>query len=176
MKKLSFTIALLFISSLVSLQAQQTIDQKKSKVDFKITGGGIFNVTGAITGMKGDFHLDLAALETANFNICIDASTVNTGNDKRDAHLRNPDFFEVDKYPTICFESSSVIKTTSGYAAKGKLTIHGITKEVIIPFTFSENTFVGSITINRFDYDLGKDISSVKAGTEATVTITCVVK
>lgn len=176
MRKLSFTLALLSITSLASLQAQQTINRKKSKIDFKITGGGIFNVKGTITGMKGSFTLNPVALASANFNICVDAATVKTGNDKRDTHLHTPDFFDVKKYPNICFVSSSVTKTPNGYSTKGKLTLHGVTKEIEIPFTFSNNTFVGNITINRFDYDLGKDYGTFRVGTEATVTITCVVE
>lgn len=176
MKKLALTITLLFISSLVSLQAQQTINQKKSKVDFKITTGGIFNVKGTFTGMKGEFKLDLASLNSSSFNICVDAATIDTDNDKRDTHLHDPDFFNVDKYSTICFVSSSIAKTSEGYSTKGKLTIHGVTKVVTIPFTFSKNTFVGELTIDRFDYKLGEDYGTIRVGTESTVTITCVVE
>lgn len=175
MKKLSFTFALVFITGLATLQAQQTINQEKSKIDFHITSFGLFKVEGTFTSMKGDFNLDLAAPETGNFNICVDASTVNTGNEKRDTHLRNPDFFEVEKYPTICFVSSSVTPSSDGYIAKGNLTMHGVTKEVEIPFTFSENTFVGELTINRFDYDIGKEFGTARVGEEAIVTITCIV-
>ena len=125
--------------------------------------------------MKGVFKFDPNAIEKAKFNICIEASTVHTGNEKRDAHLRDPDFFEVEKYPEICFTSSTVIKTEKGYLTKGKLTIHGVTKEVEIPFTFENNTFVGTISIERLDYKLGEDFGSLKVGKTATVIITCVV-
>lgn len=175
MKKLTFTLALFFITSLTYLQAQQLINQEKSKINFHITGGGIFKVKGTFTGMQGDFNLETSALENANFNICVDAATINTKNKKRDIHLRNPDFFEVKKYPNICFESSSITKSTSGYITKGKLSIHGVTKEVAIPFTFTKNTFTGDLVINRLDYDLGKEYGSLRVGKEATITITCVV-
>ena len=109
------------------------------------------------------------------FNICIDVATINTKNKKRDAHLLDPDFFDVDTYPTVCFVSTSVTKNDTGYSTTGNMTIHGVTKEVTIPFTFTNNTFTGDIVINRFDYDLGKDYGTMRVGTEATITIICVV-
>lgn len=176
MKKIALTIALLFVTSFVAIQAQQTINEKASQVDFKIKAGGLMNVKGTFTGMKGIFKLYPNDLGESGFYICVDASTVNTGNNKRDNHLRDPDFFEVEKYPKICFKSSSVTKTSDGYMTKGELTLHGVTKVVEIPFTFTNNTFVGTIVIDRFDYKLGEDFGTFKVGTEATVTITCVVK
>lgn len=175
MKKITCLLAIFFLTSYSTLRAQQIINQEKSKINFHITGGGIFKVKGTFTGMQGDFNLNTASLETASFNICIDAATINTKNKKRDSHLRDPDFFEVEKYPNICFISSEVRKTTSGYITKGKLTIHGVTKEVEIPFTYSKNTFNGDLKINRFDYNLGEDFGTMRVGTEATITITCVI-
>lgn len=174
MKNIAFLLALLFICSTSTSRAQQTINKEKSKINFHITGGGIFKVKGTFTGMQGDFHLDTADLQSANFDICVDAATINTKNKKRDTHLRTSDFFDVEKYPKICFESSSITKTSSGYQTTGKLTIHGVTKDVEIPFTFSENTFTGNLVINRFDYKIGEEFGTMRVGTEATVTITCV--
>ncbi|MFD2824425.1 YceI family protein [Lacinutrix iliipiscaria] len=174
MKNLAFILAFCLVSSYNVLQAQ-TINEDKSEVKFHITGGGIFKVKGTFTGMKGDFNLNTNDLEHSGFSICIGAATINTKNKKRDAHLKDPDFFEVEKYPTICFESSSVSKTSSGYQTTGQLTIHGVTKEVTIPFTYTNNTFTGELVVNRFDYELGKDFGTMRVGTEATITIICVV-
>ncbi|MBQ0788688.1 MAG: YceI family protein [Oceanihabitans sp.] len=174
MKNITFLLALLFICSTSTSKAQQTINKEKSKINFHITGGGIFKVKGTFTGMQGDFNLDTSDLQNANFSICVDAATVNTKNNKRDTHLRTPDFFDVEKYPNICFESSTVTKTSNGYKTTGNLTIHGVTKEIEIPFTFSNNTFVGDLVINRFTYNIGTDFGTMRVGTEATVTITCV--
>ena len=175
MKKIAFVLALIFITNLSSLQAQ-TINTDKSEVKFHITGGGIFKVKGTFTGMQGDFNFKADDLENGNFNICIDAASVNTKNKKRDAHLVNEDFFDIDKYPTICFESTSVSKSEMGFTTKGNLTLHGVTKEIDIPFEFKNNTFTGSIVVDRFDYDLGKDFGTMRVGTEAKITIICMVK
>ena len=174
MKKFVFFLTLCFVANLSNIQAQ-TINTDKSEVKFHITGGGVFKVKGTFTGMAGDFNLNANELESSGFNICIDAASINTKNKKRDAHLRNADFFDVEIYPKVCFESSSASKTDAGYITTGNLTIHGVTKEVTIPFTFEKNTFTGEIVVNRFDYDLGKDFGTMRVGTEATITIICVV-
>lgn len=174
MKKLVLLLTFYFVASLGYIEAQ-IINTEKSEVKFHITGGGIFKVKGSFTGMSGDFNLNTNDLQNAGFNICIDATTIDTKNKKRDVHLRNPDFFDVDTYPTICFESNTVTKTETGYATSGNLTIHGVTQEVSIPFTYKNNTFSGDIVVNRFDYDLGKDYGTMRVGTEATITIMCVV-
>lgn len=169
-------IIILFISSLCfSFIQAQTINTDKSEVKFKITGGGIFTVKGNFTGMKGDFNFSETDVANSSFDICIDAKTLNTKNEKRDNHLHSADFFEVDKYPTICFTSTSVSKTNEGYKTTGDLTIHGVTKTVEIPFSFKKNTFEGEIEINRFDYKIGEDFGTIRVGETATVTIICVV-
>ena len=176
MKKSAFLLVAFLLGSISYLQAQQTIDTKASGIKFHITGGGIFKVKGTFKGMTGDFNFNANDLDNSNFNICIEAATINTKNKKRDAHLRDPDFFEVDTYPNICFESISVTPSDNGFITNGKLTMHGVTKEVSIPFTFKNNTFSGTFTLNRFDYDLGKDFGTMRVGKEATITITCVVQ
>ena len=174
MKKSALLLAFYFVAGLAYIQAQ-TINTEQSEVKFHITGGGIFKVKGAFSGMSGDFNLNTKDLQNASFNICIDAASIDTKNKKRDVHLRDPDFFAVDTYPTICFVSNAVNRTDTGYSTTGNLTIHGVTKEVTIPFTFKNKTFTGDIVVNRFDYDLGKDYGTMRVGTEATITIICVV-
>ena len=176
MKKLTFLLALLLLSSFSYLQAQQIIDTNSSGIKFHITGGGIFKVKGTFKGMQGDFSFNANNLDASRFNICIDAATINTKNKKRDAHLKNPDFFEVETYPNICFESTSISQNSNGFVTNGKLTIHGVTKDVAIPFTFKNNTFTGTFTLNRFDYNIGQDFGTMRVGKEATITITCVVQ
>lgn len=173
MKTHSILILFLITLTQTMVSAQQTIDTKKSVVDFKITGGGLFNVKGTFTGMQGDFNFDKDQLDNSNFNICVDAASVDTGNQKRDNHLRTEDFFSVEQYPKICFKSTSVDTQNNAYVTTGELTIHGVTKTVSIPFTFKNNTFVGSLEINRFDYNIGEDFGTFRVGETATVTITC---
>jgi polyisoprenoid-binding protein YceI len=172
----TFQLVILLCTISFSFTQAQTINVDKSEVNFKISGGGIFTVKGSFTGMKGDFNFSESNISNSSFNICIDSKTLNTKNDKRDEHLHSADFFDVNKYPTICYSSTSVSKTNEGYKTTGNLTIHGVTKTVEIPFTFKNNTFEGDIEINRFDYKIGEDYGTWRVGETASVTIICVVK
>lgn len=170
----TFQIIILFISSLsFNLIQSQTIDASKSVIEFKIKGGAIFNVKGTFKGMKGDFNFNKNDLENSSFDICIDASTVNTDNEKRDNHLKTADFFDVEKYPTICFKSNSVSVKDKDFVTKGELTMHGVTKNIEIPFKFSNNTFTGSFQIERLDYKIGEESGTLTVGSTADVTIIC---
>ena len=175
MKTSRIILAVLFIIQVAYVQAQ-TINTEKSEINFNITGGGIFKVKGTFSGMKGDFKLNTADLTNSRFNICIDAATIDTNNKKRDAHLITEDFFDVELYPTVCFKSKSITKTGESYVTTGELTLHGVTKTVEIPFEFNNNTLTGTFELDRFDYKLGEDFGTMRVGTMATITITCVVK
>ncbi len=169
-------LTLLFVLAANYLMHAQTINTKTSVVEFKISAGLIFNVDGTFTGMQGTFNFNESNINNANFDICIDAKTINTDNEKRDTHLRSADFFDVETHPTICYKSSSVSKSETGYTTSGTLTIHGVSKTVTIPFTFKNNTFKGELEINRSDYNIGEDYGTLRAGETATVKIICQVK
>ena len=174
--KLSKIFLLLLFSLSTIIISAQTIDSSKSIVDFKIGAVGVFSVKGTFTGMQGDFNFNETNLNNSSFDICVNAKSIDTDNDKRDTHLRSDDFFSVERYPSICYKSDSISKTSDGYNTTGSLTIHGVTKTVSIPFTYKNNTFKGSIEINRFDYKIGEDYGTFRAGKTADVIITCVVK
>jgi polyisoprenoid-binding protein YceI len=167
----------LFLISFLSFNfiQGQTIDSSKSVIEFKIKGGMIFNVKGTFKGMEGDFNFNKNDLENSSFDICIDAATVNTDNEKRDTHLKTEDFFYVEKHPNICFKSTSVSAKDKDYITIGELTMHGVTKTIEIPFKFSNNTFKGSFEIERSDYKIGEDTGTLTVGSTADVTIICVV-
>jgi polyisoprenoid-binding protein YceI len=105
-----------------------------------------------------DVRLDSAALERSTVRLTIDAASITTRNERRDGHLKSPDFFDVAKYPTITFVSRSVARTspTTGVIT-GDLTMHGVTRPVQVPVTvrFYENgrgRFAGAFSVNRADY------------------------
>ncbi|TYA53314.1 YceI family protein [Formosa maritima] len=172
----TFYLFIFLISSLsFSFIQAQTIDTSKSVIEFKIKGGMVFNVKGTFNGMKGDFNFNKNDLDNSSFDICIDAASVNTDNEKRDTHLKTEDFFHVEKYPNICFKSTSVSIKDKDYVTRGELTMHGVTKTVEIPFKFSNNTFKGSFEIERLDYKIGEDTGTLTVGSTADVTIICIV-
>ena len=175
MKKLSFLFGLLALISFGTLNAQSNISDQ-SMVAFEIGNLWLNTVEGTIKGMKGTVDFDPENLKGSKFNVCVDVNTINTGIDKRDAHLKTADFFDVEKYPTICFESKAIHVSSDGYSTTGDLTIHGVTKEVTIPFTYAKNIFTGTIEVNRLDYKVGVDYGSFKAQEEVSVSIVCVLK
>ena len=131
LRKISFCVLVLVSSFGLS---GQTINTDDSKVTFSVSNMAFNTVTGSFKGMEGTIHFLADDLTTSEIDVCIDASTVDTENEKRDEHLKNEDFFEVAKYPKICFKSSEIVKTTTGYKTTGILTMHGVSETVTIPF------------------------------------------
>ncbi|KXX68379.1 YceI family protein [Flammeovirga sp. SJP92] len=152
----------------------QEINTSASKIDFTISNFKVNSVEGFFNGMSGSIQFDENDLSSSEFNVCIDASTVNTDNEKRDDHLKNEDFFDVEKYPKICFTSDEVVKNGNKYITKGNLTLHGVTKEVSIPFVKNGSNLEGKLEIKRLDYDLGKGTGTFTVGDEVEIKITCV--
>ena len=160
----------------------QSINKEESKATFKIGNLGLSSTKGEIKGMQGTVVFDKSDLSASNFDVTISPKTINTESKKRDEHLQNEDFFNVNKYLTIRFFSTSIYKKGDQHIAKGKLTILNKTKDIELPFKVTENgekkTFVGDLEINRFDYGLASDAykSTFMVGEIAEVKITCVVE
>ena len=167
--------ALVMTLGIASVSAQ-SIDAAASRVDFSVSNMKVNKVGGTFTGMTGSITFDEASLGSADFNVCVDVASVNSGNKKRDDHLRTDDFFHVEEYPQICIQSKSVRKTDAGYLLDGSLTMHGVTKAVSIPFDYSAGTFSGSFRIDRKDYDVGARTGSFMVGKEVSLNITAVIK
>lgn len=95
-------------------------------------------------------------------------------------HAKGEEWFNADKYPYIEFASSKIEKTSEGYKATGKLQMHGVSKEVTIPFTFSEKgnkgTFVAKFSVDRSDYQIGKKNGGVSETIKISATIPVIKK
>lgn len=180
MKKIVSLLSIILLS-LLGANAQK-INQDKSKVEFEIGNLGLGSVDGEIKGMKGLVKFDKNNLSESKFDVTISPSTIYTENKKRDEHLKGDDFFTIEKYLTIRFISTSIIKVENGYLTKGKLTILDTTKEIEIPFNITESNgnsvLEGEFQVNRFDYGLATESykGSFMVGETADVKITCVVE
>jgi polyisoprenoid-binding protein YceI len=141
------------------------IDGSHSTAEFSVRHLMITNVKGRFGTLSGTVDYDPEKPEASQIDVTIDATSVDTRDEKRDAHLRSPDFFDTEKFPTLTFKSTSVKKTDDGFAATGDLTIHGVTKpvtlEVETPSAQSKdpwgNTRIGTSAhakINRTDFGL----------------------
>lgn len=170
MKKINILSLFLAISLGISTNAQ-TIIAAESIVNFTLENRGN-EVTGTLGGMKGDVIFDKENLDKSSFNVTMDANTINTANGKRDAHLKNEDFFETETYATISFVSTKIEKEGDKYLATGSLSMHGISKDVAILFNTIEEkgrqNLQGTFVLDHADYGIGKN-------REVSIAITCVV-
>jgi polyisoprenoid-binding protein YceI len=137
------------------------INPERSSFEFKIPVMYIFPVTGTFSGVNGTIEIDKDLYEV-KVDLTVDPSTIDTGIEKRDEHLKSEDFFDVDKFPVISFKASKISKgaTDNQYSVEGELTIKDVTKEIIVPITLEginsegQIVFSGSKNINRREYHI----------------------
>lgn len=131
-----------------------------SEVKFRIKNFGV-NVSGTFKGLEGKISFDSTNLSNTHFDVSVQTNTINTGIDQRDNHLQQEEYFDVKKYPTIHFVSTSITTSTNKdyLFVFGKLTIKEVTKEISFPFKAvpkgEDLLFEGEFTLNRRDYNVG---------------------
>ncbi|MBK9517809.1 MAG: YceI family protein [Anaeromyxobacter sp.] len=131
-----FTAALAALLALPVLAADTfKIDGAHSQASFSVKHLLISNVRGEFGKTEGVVVFDEADPAKSRVEATIDVASVNTRDEKRDAHLKNADFFEVAKFPTITFKSTKVEKATGGLKVTGDLTMKGVTKQVVLDVT-----------------------------------------
>ena len=152
MKKFIFPLAAVLLIAGSAFTVMSTQDWKiADNYSIKFDGG---DPSGQFSGLKGTVSFDPNDLANSKFDATIDVATINTGNGMKNTHAKSEKWFDAEKYPAIQFTSSTITKVSSGYEAKGVLNMHGVQKDVVIPFTFDDNVFKGSFTINRLDYNI----------------------
>lgn len=114
------------------MATQWQIDPTHSSVSFSIKHMMIAKVHGGFEKLSGTLSYDAANPSAAQVDVSIDASSINTREPQRDAHLKSADFFDVEKFPQITFKSKSVAGSAGDLKVKGDLTIHGVTQEVTL--------------------------------------------
>ena len=140
------------------------IDKAHSEVAFQVRHL-VTKVRGRFTSFSGTVVFDPAHPERSSASLTIDAASIDTGTADRDNHLRSDDFFAVEKYPALTFQSTHVVKTgDDAYDVAGVLTIRGIARKITIPFAYLGTAtdpwggvragFEASITLNRKDFGL----------------------
>ena len=141
------------------------IDAAHSSVDFSVRHMMIANVKGAFHNFSAAIEADVTDLTTATIDFTLELSSIDTRNKDRDGHLVSADFFDVEKYPNLTFQSTDIQKVDEDeYNVTGELSLHGITKLETFTVTFEGqgkdpcgNEKVGFSTngsINRADYGL----------------------
>jgi polyisoprenoid-binding protein YceI len=144
-----------------------TVDATHSAALFQVKHFGISFVSGRFTDLSGTIGVDRENLNNSSVEIVIRTASVNTDLKERDEHLRNADFLDVKKYPTMSFKSSQVRKINDNLGEiTGSFTLHGVTKtitttvtflgEVDVPWGQHRAGFETSFNIKRSDYGMDK--------------------
>ncbi len=161
------------------------IDPVHSSIGFSIKHLTISTVTGNFKTYTGQVTFNEKDLANAKAEASIEVASINTADEKRDGHLKSPDFFDAAKFPKIDFVSKSFTQIDGQYRITGDLTIKGVTKEVSIPVVINgpvKNPFggeaiglSGQLTINRQDYGVtfnkALDNGGLMLGNEVTINI-----
>lgn len=189
MKHLMKIIALCLTLALPTLSLATTwnIDPEHSNVGFKVKHLMVSNVKGDFEKFSGVVELNGKDVTRSKVDVTIDTNSINTNVQKRDEHLRSGDFLDVVKYPTMTFVSKKVVKAGKGaLRVTGDLTIHGITKEVVLsvaPISGESKDPWGNIRrgtsagtkINRKDFGLtwnkALETGGVLVGDEITISL-----
>jgi len=150
-------------SALAQLTGDYAIDPSHSRIGFVARHAMVTKVRGSFNEFEGTAHLDGANPAASTARVVIQAASIDTRNEQRDAHLRSNDFLSLDEFPEVTFVSTSARQVAAdAFELTGDLTIKGVTKSVTIPFSYEGSAqdpfgntrvgFEGSVVINRKDY------------------------
>jgi len=166
---LGLAFAVLAVASLhaaapLAAAEKYTLDPVHSYVGFAVRHMAVTWVKGEFSEFSGEIVYDPDDISRSSVSVVIKAASLDTRNERRDNHLKSPDFFAVEQFPEITFQSKRVERRGEAYVAIGGLTIRGITKEIELPFTLAGPvTAVGgrprlgaeaSATLNRLDFQV----------------------
>ena len=152
-------------ATLAMAQSTWKIDPAHSQAGFSVRHMGLSNVRGRFNNINGTIVFDQSDLSKSSVNATVDTTTVDTGVEQRNGHLKSPDFFDVAKFPTMTFASKSVAKSGDEYLVTGDLTLHGVTRSVVLHLDAPEKEqagmdgkahrgFSATTTIHRQDFGL----------------------
>jgi polyisoprenoid-binding protein YceI len=157
------TVGLSLVLAAPALADTYAVDKAHSEAAFQVRHI-LTKVRGTFRDFSGTINFDKATPENSSVEFRIKAASIDTGNQKRDDHLRTADFFDVGTHPEIVFKSTKVVsKGNNTFDVTGDFTMHGVTKSVVLPVTFLGEQEFGkgvkagfetALTINRKDYGL----------------------
>lgn len=182
MKKVLTFLAVAFITIGSFAQTNWKIDSAHSSLNFDIAHSGISFVNGKFTDYTGEVTTYGEELDEATINFTVQIASINTNVEMRDNHLKSADFFDVETYPTMTFESTKILATGKPdlYLLHGKLTIKDVTKDVIFDvhyggtFESEEGKKIGieaTTVIDRFDFNIDYDPMALGIGKDVSITV-----
>lgn len=159
------------------------VDKNHSTIGFSVPIMGLGKVTGKFTDFTVSIVYDEKDIARSSVQVVIKAESINTGIPDRDKHLRSADFFDVEKYPEITFQSTRIEKKRGKYVATGAFTMRGATREIALTFTINSSRekadllptlgIAATTTLNRRNFGFNWEHSSVPffVGDEVSVEI-----
>jgi polyisoprenoid-binding protein YceI len=139
-----------------------SFDKAHSFIGFKVRHMGLIDVPGFFRDFTGTVNYDAKDVSKSTVEFTAKATSADTGVAGRDAHLKKPEFFDVEKYPDITFKSTKVEKKGKSWMLTGDFTMKGVTKSITFPFSIAgflppgergaKMGITGQTTINRRDY------------------------
>lgn len=144
--------------------ARFNVDPDHSIIEFQVKHMVISKTTGRFTDYSGFVDLDPENAQVKTIEATIKAASITTNHEKRDTHLKSADFFDVEKYPTLTYRLKSLKKMGEEFTAFGELTMHGVTREIVLVGSFNGTTkdpwgnvragFTGKGKLNRKDFGM----------------------
>jgi polyisoprenoid-binding protein YceI len=152
-------------SALANVTGNYTVDVQHTRIGVRARHAMVTTVRGAFTEFEGTAHLDATDPPRSSVSLTIRAASIDTGTPDRDAHLRSPDFLDVERYPELLFRSAEVQQLDEDtYRVTGDLTIKDVTRPVSVDFTLTGSAqdpwgqvrvgFEGALVIRRSDWGL----------------------
>jgi polyisoprenoid-binding protein YceI len=146
------------------------VDGSHSSVNFRIIHGQVAPFYGRFNDFSGSIDLNSEDMSGTSMEFKVLIRSIDTDNSKRDAHLRDADFFNARQFPTATFESNKVVENSDGsYSVTGDLNLHGVTKEVTAEVTHlkqvdgqqgSKMGFEAKFSIKRSDFEMTKYLAA----------------
>lgn len=178
MKKIQLTTIALLLLAVTAFSQTWVSDPAHSRLGFSISHLTVSHVTGNFKQFEVKAVTTKPDYSDAKIEVVAQIASINTDEEKRDTHLKSPDFFDAEKFATLNFKSTSVKKVKGNvYSLKGNLTMHGITKPVVLHLVFDGKVsnpmnkkdiavFTVSGLLKRSDFNLGSKFPAAMVGNE----------
>jgi len=181
MKKISIITAAFILFASAGFAQGWTWDKAHSQLNFGVTHMGINEVDGYFSSVDSKFTASKDDFSDASITLTADVNSLSTGSEQRNTHLKSPDFFDAAKFGTLSFQSTS-LKPVGGknYQLTGNLTLHGVTKPVVLNVVFngtvvnpmSKKTVAGfkiTGTIKRTDFGIATGFPATAVSDEVSL-------
>jgi polyisoprenoid-binding protein YceI len=184
MKRLALVTGILALAAPLAMAQTSTwtSDPAHSEVDFTIKHLSVSNVHGRFGHVAATISLNEADITKSTVTATIDVAGVDTGEDARNTHLKSPDFFDVANMATATFTSTGVSRSGGGLTVSGNLTLHGVTKPVVLAVEGPtgpapgmdhkpHSGFSATTTISRTAFNIGSKFPAAIVGDDVKLTI-----